>query len=246
MVRTRVLVAVLVVLGSLTPPPCAGQVTAEESSCSRVYNDQNITVLATPGPAGHKGGMGARGHQGKPGDRGMTGDPGELGPAGPTGEKGDTGERGPAGETGTPGEDAPAPTVVAFSVARTNEMVSSSSNKVVTYNVIITNLGEGYDRSTGKFTAKVAGTYFFTFNGITFFLDDASYYLRMVKGGEFVVGLFEKSGPFEEHQASSNNAIVRLEAGEQVWVELGKGGHGLHSAYHRYLTFNGFLIGTGQ
>ncbi|XP_066294217.1 C1q-related factor-like [Branchiostoma lanceolatum] len=245
MAQTRFMVAVLV-LSSVMTQTCA-KVSLEEGSCSRVHNDQNITVLALPGPRGHKGAMGARGHQGTPGVTGVAGDPGEQGLVGPTGEKGDAGEQGPAGETGTPGADAPARTVVAFCAARTDDIVrktSASSNEVVTYNVILTNLGEGYDKNTGKFTATVGGTYFFTFNGLTLFLAYASYYLRLVKNGEFVVGLYENNGPSKEHQSSSNSAIVRLEAGDQVWVELGKGGHSLSSAFHRYLTFNGFLIGT--
>ncbi|KAI8491551.1 positive regulation of adiponectin secretion [Branchiostoma belcheri] len=243
MAQARVLVFFLVLLGSLATQGYGGAGTVEEGSCSRVYNDQNITVLALPGPQGHKGTMGDRGHPGPPGVQGAAGDPGELGPVGPAGEVGERGTRGPAGEKGTPGDDAPARTVVAFSVARTDGLATSaSSSKVVPYNVVLTNVGGGFDKGSSKFTARVGGVYFFTFNGVTRFLSNASYLLRLVRDGQLVVGLTEDSGPFQEHQSSSNSAIVRLQAGQQVWVELAEGGHSLFSSFHRHLAFSGFLI----
>ncbi|XP_066295767.1 uncharacterized protein [Branchiostoma lanceolatum] len=207
-------------------------------SCSKQFSsDVNITVVAAPGQAGPKGDMGPRGHKGTPGEKGVAGDPGEQGPAGPTGEKGDTGERGPAGETGTPGVSPPVPTLVAFSVARTTNLESSnSSGTVVTYDDVLSNVGGAYDMATGKFVTKVGGMYYFTFSGMT----KVIYALELKKNGEMIVSMYE-SYP-GERQSSSNSAIVQLETGDAVWVELKMGENTLLSNGNRYVTFSGFLI----
>ncbi|XP_078611686.1 uncharacterized protein LOC144882046 isoform X1 [Branchiostoma floridae x Branchiostoma japonicum] len=157
MAKIRVLAVVLIFFGTLIAQTLAEEDKVEEGSCSKqFYNNQNITVVAAPGPVGPKGDMGPRGHGGTPGEKGVRGAPGKLGPVGPAGEKGDrgeqgpagekgdTGEQGPAGEKGAPGTSPPAPPVVAFSVARTTKLEKPSSNTVVTYDVILSNKGVIY------------------------------------------------------------------------------------------------------
>ncbi|KAI8510392.1 positive regulation of adiponectin secretion [Branchiostoma belcheri] len=210
----------------------------EEESCSRQLN-QNITVVAAPGPAGPKG------PAGMPGEAGVRGAPGKLGPVGPRGERGDKGEQGPAGEKGAPGTSPPAPPVVAFSVARTGNLNQPSSNTVLTYDVILSNEGAAYKVGTGKFVATVGGVYFFTFTGMTLYSSSSSaarmYYLRLMKNGEKMVSLHENNGGQNQYQSSSNSAILRILPRDEVWVQLNSG-RSLYSDSDRYLTFSGFLI----
>eukprot|EP00058_Branchiostoma_floridae_P003320 XP_002588808.1 hypothetical protein BRAFLDRAFT_89761 [Branchiostoma floridae] len=239
MAQEGFLFAFFVVLGSMTiQVTSAHEVTATEGSCSRQFrSDVNITVVAGPGPDGEKGDMGPRGHKGTPGEKGVAGAPGVQGPAGPTGEKGDTGERGPVGEKGTPGVGTPEPTLVAFSVARTTDLTASnSSGTVVTYDDVLSNVGGAYDMATGKFVTRAGGMYFFAFTGMT----KVQYRLDLKKNGEIMVSMYE-SYP-GERQSSSNSAIIQLETGDQVWVELKMGEYTLLSNDNRYLTFSGFLI----
>ncbi|XP_066289996.1 complement C1q-like protein 3 [Branchiostoma lanceolatum] len=215
----------------------------EDGFCSRQFNNnQNITVVAAPGPVGPKGDMGPRGHAGTPGTRGVRGAPGKLGPAGPRGERGGKGERGPAGERGAPGTSPPAPTVVAFSVARTTALSKPSFDTVLTYDIILSNVGGAYSYETGKFAATVGGVYFFTFTGMTQNPINSNYYIRLMKNGQKMVGLHENNGAQAQYQASSNSAILVLQAGDEVWVELDKSGRTLFSNVNRFLTFSGFLI----
>ncbi|XP_078612033.1 complement C1q and tumor necrosis factor-related protein 9-like [Branchiostoma floridae x Branchiostoma japonicum] len=243
MAQTRLLVAVVVLLGTLMTQTLAEEDKVEEGSCSKqFYNNQNITVVAAPGPVGPKGDIGPRGHGGTPGEKGVRGAPGKLGPVGPAGEKGDKGEKGPAGEKGAPGTTPPAPAVVAFSVVRTTSLANPLVNTVLTYDVILSNVGGAYNQETGKFVATVGGVYFFTFTGMTPNLPNTNYFIRLMKNGAKMVGLHEFNGGSRQHQSGSNSAIFQLQPGDEVWVELDSYRRSLFSDGNRFLTFSGFLI----
>eukprot|EP00058_Branchiostoma_floridae_P010000 XP_002595488.1 hypothetical protein BRAFLDRAFT_69126 [Branchiostoma floridae] len=182
MAKIRVWAVVLIFFGTLITQTLAEEDKVEDGSCSKqFYNNQNITVVTPPGPVGPKGDMGPRGYVGTAGEKGMMGAPGKLGPVGPAGEKGDKGEQGPAGEMGAPGTSPPAPPVVAFSVARTTSLSDPGVNTVLTYGVILSNVGGAYNQETGKFVAPVGGVYFFTFTGMTQNLPNTNYFVRLMK-----------------------------------------------------------------
>ncbi|XP_078609333.1 complement C1q-like protein 4 [Branchiostoma floridae x Branchiostoma japonicum] len=244
MANTRLLLILLSCILVHHSVASAVEEAENEGSCSRQFNNQqNITVVAAPGPVGPKGDMGPRGHAGSPGETGVRGAPGKLGPVGPRGERGDKGEQGPAGEKGAPGTSPPAPPVVAFSVARTGGLtIPSSDTTVLTYDVILSNVGGAYTERTGKFVATVGGVFFFTFTGMTANPANSNYYLRLMKNGEKMVSLHENNGAQAQYQAASNSAILMLRPGDEVWVELDKSGRTVFSNVNRYLTFSGFLI----
>ncbi|XP_066293025.1 complement C1q subcomponent subunit A-like [Branchiostoma lanceolatum] len=243
--RALLAVAVLTLIGPVVIPTLAEEeVRVEDGSCPKqFYNNQNITVVAPPGAVGPQGDMGPRGEKGEPGENGSRGAPGEIGPVGPRGEKGDKGEQGPAGEKGAPGNLA-VPPVVAFSVARTTSLaiVGLGVDTVVTYDVILSNVGGAYNQETGKFVAEVGGVYFFTFTGMSLWASSESYFISLKKNGEKMVNLHENNGGRRQHQSSSNSAIFQLQPGDEVWVELKGYDNSLYSNDDRYLTFSGFLI----
>ncbi|KAI8500948.1 positive regulation of adiponectin secretion [Branchiostoma belcheri] len=237
--KIAVLVSLLLVLRAFSALETDGQ----DGVCSRqLNNSQNITVVAAPGAKGEPGTEGPQGPKGEQGENAPRGAPGKLGPAGPRGEKGDTGEQGPAGERGAPGTSPPAPPVVAFSVVRTSFLENPTGDTVVTYDVVLTNVGGAYNQETGKFVAEVGGVYFFTFTGMTRNVARKNYFLRLMKNGEKMVGLYESNGSQAHYQSSSNSAILQLQPGDEVYVLLGSGSYSLHSGANRYLTFSGYLI----
>ncbi|KAI8485937.1 positive regulation of adiponectin secretion [Branchiostoma belcheri] len=218
----------------------------EEGSCAKQFNNnQNITVVAAPGPVGPKGDVGPRGHSGTPGEKGVSGAPGKLGPIGLRGEKGEKGEQGPAGEKGAPGTSPPASPVVVFSVVRTTSLLKPSSSTVMMYDTILSNVGGAYKQETGKFVATVGGIYFFTFTGMTPYAPHTNYFILLMKNGSKMVGLHENNGPQSQHQSASNSAILQLQPGDEVWVELQTTDRSLYSDSNRFLTFSGFLINSG-
>ncbi|XP_078577106.1 complement C1q tumor necrosis factor-related protein 4-like [Branchiostoma floridae x Branchiostoma japonicum] len=224
-------------------------VTSEvpEDSCSRqLNNSQNITVLAPAGAKGEQGAMGPQGPKGDLGDAGPTGVPGKLGPAGPKGEKGHRGERGQVGERGPLGTSPPTPPVVAFSVARTEDVSETSSDTLVTYDIVITNVGGAFNKETGKFVAAIGGVYYFTFTGRTAWNANVHYKAHLMKNEEMVVSLQEHNGDLGQHNSGSTSAILQLRHGDEVWVRLDGGGGSLAGrggpTGGRFLTFSGFLI----
>ncbi|XP_035694528.1 complement C1q tumor necrosis factor-related protein 3-like [Branchiostoma floridae] len=220
--------------------------TDQGGVCSgQLNNSQNITVVAAPGAKGEPGTEGPQGPKGEQGEKGVRGAPGKLGPAGTTSQKGDKGEQGPAGEKGdreqgptgekgAPGTNPPAPTT---SLVNQPDGV----NTVLTYDVILSNMGGDYNQETGKFVATVGGVYFFTFTGMTPY-SGSNYFVHLMKNGAKMVGLYEQNGGTPQNQSSSNSAILQLQPGDEVWVELDSYGRSLYSDDDRYLTFSGFLI----
>ncbi|XP_066288195.1 complement C1q-like protein 3 [Branchiostoma lanceolatum] len=215
--------------------------TGKDDVCAPQLNCGNITVVAAPGAKGESGTDGPRGPKGEPGERAPPrGAPGKLGPVGPRGERGDKGEQGPAGEKGAPGTSPPAPPVVAFSVARTTSLDKPSSDTVVKYDDVLSNVGGAYNRETGKFVTAVGGVYFFTFTG-KIDTSDESYFLWLVKNGQAMVALHEYDASETLSLSSSHSAILHLQPGDEVCVML-QAGRDLFSSINRYVTFSGFLI----
>lgn len=81
--------------------------------------------------------------------------------AGPPGPPGPPGKAGPPGVPGPSAVGSSTKGSVAFSAALQDAF---SKNDVLKFNDVITNLGAGYDSSTGAFTCKTAGAYYFIFH----------------------------------------------------------------------------------
>lgn len=58
-------------------------------------------------------------------------------------------------------------TTVAFHVYLKNSISSLQKNQILIYDNVIANIGEGYDTTTGKFTAPKDGVYSFTWTYLT-------------------------------------------------------------------------------
>ncbi|KAI8500935.1 positive regulation of adiponectin secretion [Branchiostoma belcheri] len=247
MVSPSVLVYVGLVCSAVLPLSFAGVTVpgaeAEGGTCSKQYtNNHNITVVASPGQDGRKGDAGPRGQPGVPGEKGQRGLPGRLGPFGPPGERGPAGEKGelgPAGPRGPPGDSSRSSSaLVAFSAARTSKVFTGTA---VTYDVVHVNEGDAFNPRTGKFMPAASGIYSFTFTGMTEYAASASILVSLMKNDERVASLHVRNPAYEMHQSSSNSALLRLQLGDEVWVQLWSG-YVLYSDGNRYITFSGFLV----
>nr|KAG5693441.1 hypothetical protein BaRGS_022328 [Batillaria attramentaria] len=110
--------------------------------------------------------------------------------------------------------------------------IGLSKNAVLKFDTIITNIGNAYDKTTGMFTAPLAGTY-------TFFLSQMSVnshsvlYLAIVKHG-VVLDLV-----YAEGVARALQVTTHMAAGEQVWVRQNSG-DAVRGSW--YTIFSGFLV----
>ncbi|KAM6046443.1 PREDICTED: complement C1q subcomponent subunit C [Chlamydotis macqueenii] len=177
-----------------------------------------------PGKDGRDGLKGAKGEPGIPatptaqGTKGMKGEPGspglpgKTGPIGPPGPRGDPGTMGMAGKPGMPGIYKQKHQS-AFSVMRqTNEY--PLKDVPIVFNRVITNTNHDYDTTTGKFTCKFPGLYYFVFH--------------TSQTGNLCVILHKnenKMASFCDHktntiQVSSGGILLHLDAGNQVWLAV--------------------------
>lgn len=117
-----------------------------------------------------QGPKGEAGRPGKAGPRGPPGEPGPPGPVGPPGEKGEPGRQGLPGPPGAPGLNA-AGAISAATYSTVPKIAFYAGLKrqhegyeVLKFDDVVTNLGNHYDPTTGKFTCSIPGIYFFTYH----------------------------------------------------------------------------------
>ncbi|XP_068164892.1 complement C1q subcomponent subunit A-like isoform X1 [Antennarius striatus] len=107
------------------------------------------------------------------------------------------------------------------------------------FNKVITNIGDGYDNTSGLFTAFTSGYYYFTL----FYHAGTEHVsgLTLMKNSEVITNTFEdfENGPgFTDNAGKS--AFVKLERGNVVFVRLPA--HCQVHASDNTTTFSGFLV----
>lgn len=209
-----------------------------------------------PGPPGPPGNPGSPGIPGIPGNHGTCcasscgGGAGGIGVKGDPGPKGDTGPMGPAGQPGLDGRNVPrgieegitdsAIVKSAFTAAVTQTIrASRNSDKIIVYDVVITNIGGNFDGDTGIFTAPANGAYVFMMN-IHRAAVTKSPYVKLMKEGEMQVATYDY-GTSDAYDTASNSIILELAEGEQVWLQLDQGNE-INSNSNKYTTFSGYLL----
>ena len=119
-------------------------------------------------------------------------------------------------------------------------MTSTSSTwtgDILVFPHVITNNGNGYDPSTGKFTASKKGTYVFFVNVNSY--SSKYVYLRIVHND--VSKVRTVSHESASYQTGTNMAVLVLEKGDSVWVKRDSG-TGYYSSSVPVTTFSGFLL----
>ncbi len=143
--------------------------------------------------------------------------------------------------------------LIAFDVTKTNATTAGITG-VIDFDVVTTNIGNGYDTSTGRFTAPVAGTYEFTHmgtgagttsggsipaggNSIMFFRKNGSASSVTEKYGRAFSNLGSNS-----FSSLSSSTILTLAQGD--YVEVYYEAHYLYIGTGNYNNFTGKLIGA--
>lgn len=116
---------------------------------------------------------------------GRLGKPGLPGPPGPPGEPGPPGPMGPPGErsmTAVPafGSFNTGPHVAFYAGLRNPQ----EGYEILRFDDVVTNIGNNYDGTSGKFVCKLPGTYFFTYNVLMRGGDGTSMWADLMKNGQ--------------------------------------------------------------
>ncbi|OWF56068.1 C1q-related factor-like isoform X2 [Mizuhopecten yessoensis] len=160
------------------------------------------------------------------------------GPRGPQGIQGEKGEPGTPGIHGIPGKDGKSPKApprVAFFVGLRENVGPFKENRDLVYDKLVTNVGGGYDKTTGRFTAPVNGTYQFTV--VVAAQGQKKGAVNLMREGRMVVTVWAESFPWA---TSSNTVILSLNRGQQVWQSARKDASYFHG--YMYSSFSGYML----
>lgn len=178
-------------------------------------------AAALPQPPMAQGTRGEPGRPGKPGSRGPPGLPGPPGPRGPPGELGGGSKFSFTSLSGAAGGNGDADGFngtlnnyrIAFYVGLKNP---HEGYEVLKFDDVITNLGNHYDPSTGKFTCQVSGIYFFTYHVLMRGGDGTSMWADLCKNGQVIIrGVVthaQTTASFlkNAHNNNNNNALMQM------------------------------------
>ncbi|XP_025961544.2 otolin-1 [Dromaius novaehollandiae] len=199
------------------------------------------------GETGVEGVHGMDGKQGEKGEQGSKGEKGDLGPAGmmgPSGPKGDAGSRGGRGAPGKKGSRGPKGTRgdsvklprSAFSAGLSKPF--PPPNVPIRFDKVLYNDQEDYNPSTGKFNCSVPGAYVFAYHltvrGRPARVSLVAQSRRVAKARETLYG--------QEIDQASFLTVLRLSAGDQVWLEVARDWNGLYVSAEDDSVFTGFLL----
>lgn len=193
-----------------------------------------------------QGPKGEPGRPGKAGPRGPPGEPGPPGPMGPPGEKGEPGRPGLPGPPGAPGLNA-AGAISAATYSTVPKIAFYAGLKrqhegyeLLKFDDVVTNLGNHYDPTTGKFTCSIPGIYFFTYHVLMRGGDGTSMWADLCKNNQVRASAIAQDAD-QNYDYASNSVVLHLEPGDEVYIKLDGGkAHGGNN--NKYSTFSGFII----
>lgn len=119
-------------------------------------------------------------------------------------------------------------TTVAFHVYLKKSISSIQQNQIIKYDHVVTNNCEGYDPTTGKFTAPVDGVYSFTWTYMT--KKGARVFIGGFVDGKQIVWtcMFDQSATWA---STTGHLVVRMKKGSQFWTPSSEN----YVAYIHYL-----------
>lgn len=106
--------------------------------------------------------------------------------------------------------------MVAFHVELRKSIEHLLTNQILKYDHIITNIGEGYDKTTGKFTAPVDGVYSFSWTCMTR-RGSASYF-----GGVIDDQILVRSAIQDQSvtwMSATGHLVARMKKGSKFWTK---------------------------
>ncbi|CAM5168739.1 unnamed protein product [Eretmochelys imbricata] len=210
---------------------CEPHTPQTHGAASAEASPELAVVSPPPAPPGGKGDPGRRGKSG------IRGPPGPPGPPGP---------RGPAGEPGRPGPPGPGPGGYVPSLYSPRIAFYAGLRKphegyeVLRFDDVVTNVGNYYEPTRGKFTCPLPGIYFFTYHVLMRGGDGTSMWADLMKNGQVRASAIAQDAD-QNYDYASNSVILHLDVGDEVFIKLDGGKvHGGNT--NKYSTFSGFII----
>jgi len=104
---------------------------------------------------------------------------------------------------------------------------------------VITNKGQTYDPLTGVFTCTVSGIYVFSQN---IEASKNNFISTRIRKNGIVYSFIEAIGTSHWEATGYNSAILEVNRGDRVWVEVFGVSSDIPIPYKPYVSFSGFLL----
>ncbi|XP_051726444.1 complement C1q-like protein 3b [Ctenopharyngodon idella] len=242
------MVLVLVILIPVMVSAAGSDARYEMLGACRMVCDPYGTKSPSPEPADNRlvqspptfirGPKGESGRSGRIGPRGQPGPPGPQGPPGVIGEPGPPGLPGPPGVTGviSAATYSTVPKIAFYAGLKKQH----EGYEVLKFDDVVTNLGNHYDPSSGKFTCSIPGIYFFVYHVLMRGGDGTSMWADLCKNNQVRASAIAQDAD-QNYDYASNSVILHLEPGDEIYIKLDGGkAHGGNN--NKYSTFSGFMV----
>uniref|UniRef100_A0A669DV35 C1q domain-containing protein n=1 Tax=Oreochromis niloticus TaxID=8128 RepID=A0A669DV35_ORENI len=159
-------------------------------------------------------------------------------------------ERGPPGPPGSPGAPGANGPNGAISAATYNTVPKIAfyaglkkqheGYEILKFDDVVTNLGNHYDPSSGKFTCSIPGIYFFVYHVLMRGGDGTSMWADLCKNNQVRASAIAQDAD-QNYDYASNSVVLHLEPGDEIYIKLDGGkAHGGNN--NKYSTFSGFML----
>ena len=132
-------------------------------------------------------------------------------------------------------------TAVAF-LARLDAPVRNlQQGSVVKFNVVLSNIGDGYNADTGYFIAPVSGIYMFSVSAMSDVKAIGWIELFIVKNADLVTGAYGYPGVIG-HDQGATTAFIEVAANDKIWVKVNQPTTNASVGGWKFSSFSGCLI----